>query len=399
MHKLYEKQKALVNSTPLIFKRSLSQKIDWNQRLISIRGARGTGKTTLLLQHIKTNYQNDDSLLYASLDNIWFSGHELSELIDDFVKTGGRTIVLDEVHKYKNWSEEIKNAYDNYPELKIIFTGSSLLRLTNAPADLTRRVASYRIQGLSFREFIEYETGKTFPVLTAAEIFRSHKSLSETVIERLRHPIGIFRQYLRTGYYPFYKDSGDLYHDRINDIISHIIEAELPALRRVNPAKCLTIKKLLYLVSESAPYNPNIDELERQIKADKNTVVHYINFLSEADLLKKFYLKDRYESTLKKPDMLQLENTNIAWAIPSLKPTQRQLCLTFLANQLSYENKISVTRDFEIIMEDRLLALPDSGKGGKPAIGNDNLTRYNVIEDLEYGHGNTIPLWLFGFLY
>jgi predicted AAA+ superfamily ATPase len=221
-------QKAAAVDTNFI--RSAMADIDWSPRLISIRGARGVGKTTLLLQRIKKILGNDASSLYVSLDNLWFAEHKLTDLVDYFVKRGGKFLFLDEVHKYPNWATVIKNIYDDFPELKIVFTGSSLLEILNARADLSRRAIVYDIQGLSFREYLNLTQNTDFESFSLSDILTRHKEISDTVLQKIK-PLQFFSDYLQKGYYPFFTEGEDKYHERLEEVVNLILEIELPLLR------------------------------------------------------------------------------------------------------------------------------------------------------------------------
>jgi len=244
MDTLVEKSEQKINWVSTDFSRSLMDNISWGQRLIAIRGARGVGKTTLLLQYLKKHVPEPDRRLYVSLDSLWFTENTLSHLADSFVKRGGRHLFLDEVHKYPNWSREIKNLYDDYPKLQIVFTGSSLLEILNARADLSRRSVNYELQGLSYREYLQLVHGHCFPVYSLKEIIENQQSIARKVLQQLK-PIKFFSDYLQCGYYPFFMESQNLYLPKVEEIINFIIEVELPLQRQVEVAYVHKIKQLL----------------------------------------------------------------------------------------------------------------------------------------------------------
>ncbi|MFW6222772.1 MAG: ATP-binding protein, partial [Bacteroidota bacterium] len=232
MEQLFQKSRKKVANVSLDFIRGIFDEINWDARLIGIKGARGIGKTTLLLQHIKKNVGLSDEALYVSLDDIWFSDNKLIDLADEFVKKGGVFLYLDEVHKYPNWSREIKNIYDDHLELKVVFTGSSLLEILNARADLSRRAIVYAMQGLSFREYLNYSLNEQFHPYSLKEICTTHSEISAEIVQRIR-PLKYFDLYLKTGYYPFFKDIPELYYYRIEEIVDMILQVELPLQRGV----------------------------------------------------------------------------------------------------------------------------------------------------------------------
>ena len=241
---LVEKFQKKMDAVSLQFKRSLMQQINWEARLIGIKGARGVGKTTLMLQYIKENLPLDGASLYVSLDNIWFGENKLSSLVDAFVKSGGKYLFLDEVHKYPNWSQEIKNSYDDYPELKIVFTGSSLLEILNARADLSRRAVVYELQGLSYREYLELKLGIVLPIYTLKDLLENHLEHARAVNAAIR-PLQYFEEYLRTGYFPYVFEQESLYSLRVEEVLNMILEIELPLLRKVDMSYVSKLKQLL----------------------------------------------------------------------------------------------------------------------------------------------------------
>jgi len=251
--------------------------IRWDARLVGIKGARGIGKTTLLLQYIKKNLPLDQSTLYVSLDNIWFAENSLSALTDNFVKRGGKFLFLDEVHKYPSWSQELKNIYDDYPQLKVVFTGSSLLEILNARADLSRRAVVYSMQGLSYREFLNFKLGLNLPIVTLNEILEKHSLLSRKIISKVK-PLQYFSEYLKAGYYPFFQEIPELYFQRIEEVVNMTLEIELPLLRKVDVTYVSRLKQMLQIISESVPFIPNVTKLSERIGLNRNTFITYLFF-------------------------------------------------------------------------------------------------------------------------
>ena len=397
MEKLFELHFKLLKNTDLNFVRSIEMDIKWKSRLIGIIGARGVGKTTLLLQHIKSNFINDNTALYISLDNIWFANNKLIDLADQFVKKGGTHLFLDEVHKYPNWSQELKNIYDNFPELKVVFTGSSLLEILNSRSDLSRRALVYDMQGLSFREFLNLETGNDLPVFTIDEILKKHPALSEQVIEKVK-PLKYFQKYLSVGYYPFYKDFEEMYPQQLMSVVNMIIEIELPLLRKVDIAYSNKIKQLLSIIAQSVPFIPNISKLSEKIAINRQTLLAYLYYLQEAGLTKNLYRSNKGISLLQKPEKIFLENTNLSFAFLSEKPNVGSLRETFFYNQLGYKSEITFPDTADFLVNNKFL-FEIGGAGKKEDEKNKSKNFYIAADDIEYGYKNKIPLWLFGFLY
>jgi predicted AAA+ superfamily ATPase len=380
------------------FVRGLMDEISWDARLIGIKGPRGVGKTTLLLQYIKLHLNREPgSTLYVSLDNIWFNNHLLSDLVDDFVKRGGRYLFLDEVHRYENWSQELKNIYDDYPGLSVVFTGSSLLQMINARADLSRRAVVYHMQGLSFREFLNLTTGSAFPAVTMEMILSGHAGLARQVAAGVR-PLQHFSTYLRSGYYPFFLDQPHLYFSRLEEIVNMVLDIELPLLRGLETAYVHKIRQLLQIIAESAPFVPNISKLSERIGINRTTLLSYLHYLNESELITTLYKNATGITRLQKPDKLFLDNTNLMHALSPQNVNSGNLRETFFTNQLNYRHTVEYAEkgDFRVGPA-HTFEIGGKNKSSRqlPAGGN----AWIAADDIEYGSGNKIPLWLFGFLY
>lgn len=372
-------------------------RIHWDARLIGIKGARGVGKTTLLLQYIKENLPIDESTLYVSLDNIWFAENKLSTLTDSFVKRGGKYLFLDEVHKYPNWSQELKNIYDDYPELKVVFTGSSLLEILNARADLSRRAVVYTLQGLSYREFLHLETGVQLPVFSLNNLLQNHIPLARKINELLK-PLQYFDEYLKTGYFPFFKEVPSLYYQRIEEVINMTLEIELPLLRKVEVSYVSKLKQLLQIISESVPFIPNVSKLSERIGLNRNTFTTYLFFLQEANLTRNLYRDASGITQLQKPDKIYLENTNFQYALAPRNTEKGSIRETFFVNQLSYQYQVEYVEQGDFLI-DQTYTIGVGGKGKTIQQIQGITNSYIASDDLEYGTGTKIPLWMFGFLY
>lgn len=398
MEELFEKSIKRIAQTDVSFVRSIKERINWNARLIGVKGSRGVGKTTLLLQYIKLELQHVvGQVLFVSLDNIWFSENKLVTLVDDFVKRGGRYLFLDEVHKYPNWSVELKNIYDDNPELNIVFTGSSLLEILNSRADLSRRAVIYQMQGLSFREYLNIELKADLPAFSLSDILNNHLQLSQQIVSKLR-PLQYFRQYLEHGYYPFYQEVKELYFLRLEEVINLILEIELPMLRNVNPAYINRLKQLLYIVSESAPFVPNVSKISERIGINRETLLGYIYYLNEANILFSAYQDAKGITQLQKPDKIFLENTNLMYAFKSKEVNVGNIRETFFANQLRNSSQVELSPYSDFLVDSRYTF--EVGGQSKKKKQIENLENaYIVSDDIEFGFGNKIPLWLFGFLY
>jgi hypothetical protein len=399
MDVLFEKFRKKLAITSVEFVRSLHDEINWEVRLIGIKGARGTGKTTLLLQHIKKTIPGGEDALYVSLDDIWFSENKLVDLVDEFVKYGGKFLFLDEVHKYIGWSQEIKNIYDDYPELQVVFTGSSLLEILNARADLSRRAITYQLQGLSFREYLNFLHNTSFQAYSLKEILEHHETISQYILTEIK-PLPLFDQYLKEGYYPFVKEVPNLYHDRLAEIINMIIDIELPLLRNVDVHYTTKLKQLLLAVAESAPFVPNVTQLSERTNINRNTLVGYLHYLAESGLTYHLHKKAEGITRMQKPEKLYLENSNLAYAILGKEPEKGNMRETFFANQVSYRHKCTYPSKGDFLIDGKwLVEVGGKNKTSKQIRSWHDKQDFVASDGIEYGYGHQVPLWQFGFLY
>ena len=397
MESLFEKHRNRLLVTDTTFVRSIMDTIHWESRLTGIKGARGVGKTTIMLQHIKSNYFNDETALYVSLDNIWFAKNSLTSLADYFIRRGGKRLYLDEVHKYPGWAQEIKNLYDDYPGLHIVFTGSSLLDILNARADLSRRAIVHTMQGLSFREFLSMTTGKEFSIYPLTEILNNHIEITNDILVTIK-PLQHFERYLQFGYYPFFTEVPGLYHQRIEEIINMILEIELPSMRGVENSHIPKIKKLLQIIAESVPFIPNISKLSERAGISRVTLLSYLIYLQEVRLINSIYRDSEGITRLQKPDKLYMENTNIQHALSPHKIDKGTTRETFIVNQLMHSHTVeyAVTGD---LLVDGQFTIEVGGRNKNMSQIASTPDSWIAADNIEFGSFNRIPLWLFGFLY
>ena len=397
MEILVERYRKKLASIQVNFTRNIFSEIDWTDRLIGLRGPRGIGKTTILLQYLKVNHANDESALYISLDNIWFSSQNLVDFVDDFVKRGGKKLFIDEIHKYPNWAQELKNIYDDFPEVQIVFTGSSLLEILNARADLSRRAVMYSMQGLSFREYLNLEHGFIFSSLMLNEIIENHTDIASEIVQKIQ-PIKYFSQYLKTGYYPFFRENPNTYDQRLEEIVNFILEIELPTLRQVDPSYIIKLKQLLLVISSSVPFKPNVTKLAERIGINRNTLISYFHYLEESGLTMQLFKDAKGITRLQKPDKLYLDNTNLLHTIAPQNVQIGHVRETFFANQLAHKHLVEYTDvgDFKI---NRELTFEIGGKHKSKDQIKELQNAFIAADDIEIGFQEKIPLWLFGFLY
>lgn len=375
--------------------RYLYPNIDWNERCIAIIGAKGVGKTTMLLQHIKTTFANKDEALYASLDNTWFANHSIFELADEFYMNGGTHLFLDEIHHYPNWTTEIKNIYDSFPKLKIVFTGSSLLQIYKSTADLSRRVVYENLEGLSFREFLKFEKIGDFSRFSLEEIIDNHQSIAFQITKDIRI-MPLFKEYLKNGYYLFYKEGLKKYEQKLQEAINNVIDVDVPAIENIEFASRYKLKKLMAILSTLVPYTPNITDLAAAIESNRNNIVRYLSLLENAKLLNLVSYKNKRIGDLTKPDKVLLNNTNLSY-IYGNNTNVGSVRETFFVNQLNAISDVFLASRGDFIVNKYTFEVGGKNKTFEQI--KDIPNSFVVADDIEIGHKNKIPLWLFGLLY
>lgn len=376
--------------------RDFMHTIDWDNRFIGIKGSRGIGKTTLLLQYIRLNFKPDKSVLYVSLDHLYFLENTLYDLVSDFYKKGGLFIAIDEVHKYPNWAIEIKNIYDDMPNLRLVFTGSSLLHIQQAKADLSRRVVVFSMPGLSFREFLQFETKINLDTYTLEDIVANHIAISIAITQKIK-PLHYFDEYLNYGYYPFYIENKKAFHQKLSEILLTVLEVDIPQYASIQVSNIVMLKKLLAVISNSVPFKPNMNSISERTGISLNTMKNYLNLLNEAQLLQLLYVEDKGINSLGKPEKIYLNNPNLMFNLVK-EVDKGNLRETFFFNQLNYKNTVfaSQSADFKVagVYEFEL-----GGRNKKQKQIKDSKNAFIVKDDIEIGTDINIPLWLFGFLY
>jgi predicted AAA+ superfamily ATPase len=386
--------------TNLTFQRYLKPKIDWNNRLIAITGARGSGKTTMLLQHIRENYGTaPETVLYASLDNIYFSVNTLYALADEFYLNGGDTLFLDEVHKYANWAQEIKNIYDDFPKMKVVFTGSSMLGIFQSNADLSRRVRHYQLFGMSFREFLVYEglLEKEPAAYSLEEILKSHIPVSNEISRKIKI-IPAFKKYLKYGYYPYYREDVGGYHERVMRTFNTIVESDLPAVEHIDPYSVGRIKKLFYILSGMVPFTPNISQLSQTVDITRVSLVNYLTMLEKAHSVLLLNKEATALRQMVRPDKIYLQNTNYIYALAAENADVGNVRETFFYNQLQVNHSVGYTKETDFLI-DRQYYVEVGGRNKSREQIRGLQNAFLALDDIETGYQNEIPLWLFGFLY
>ncbi len=396
MENLFLEFQSRIAQIPLEIQRYLVDQIDLDNRLIAIKGARGAGKTTLLLQLAKLHLPLSSSL-YVSLDHLYFFENKLYDLAKQFSQFGGTHLLLDEVHKYPNWSREIKLIYDNFPELHVIFTSSSMLEIYKAESDLSRRAVTYDLKELSFREFIAFETQQRIQRYSFSEILARHNEIAVDLIKKIK-PLPLFDKYLKTGVYPYYKENETLYLQKLQNTINLIIEIDINAVENLQYESLVKLKKLLISVASSAPFTPNITKLSEKVGVSRNMLVQSIKILERAGLVNELYKDTSGIGVLTKPEKLYLNNTNLMYALAKENTHIGNVRETFFLNQFKglHEINRSETADF-VIDKTYTFEIGGKNKTKKQIAGTKNA--YIAKDGIEIGFGNIIPVWLFGFMY
>ncbi|WP_010417238.1 ATP-binding protein [Anaerophaga thermohalophila] len=396
MEKLFQKSYQKLHQVPTQFKRYLAEKIDWNSRLIGIKGARGAGKTTLLLQYAKEHLPQDNQTLYVSLDDLFFTENNLVDFAEQFVIQGGKYLLLDEVHRYQNWSQELKNIYDDQPDLKIIFTGSSLVHLNQAKGDLSRRAVMYELYGLSYREFLNFTQGTTFEPIDFKALIDSHTRYALEIADSIR-PLAHFRKFLEHGYYPYFKEAPTLYPQKLSETISLALNIDLPSSYDISFGSVENIRLLLHIISESAPFKPNISKLSERIGISRNSLVHFIRYLEDIRVIKCLYANTKGIGALQKPEKIYMHHPNLQYALADENPNIGNVRESFFINQLGILGPIKYTSKGDFAFADYVFEIGGRGKTNKQVKHLENA--FVAADEIEIGHLHKIPLWLFGFLY
>lgn len=396
MELLIDFQDSVLRGVQNDFRRYLHNKINWNQRMIGIKGPRGSGKTTLLLQHLKFDLKMPQTALYITADHTWFYNHSLLETAGDWYKTGGRILFIDEVHKYTHWSRELKNIYDGFPDMQVIFSASSALDIYRGDSDLSRRVIHYSLAGLSFREFLSFTTNNNFEVVSFSDIIKNHRLLASKIVERI-HPLPAFKKYLKYGYLPIIAEGEEEYPLKLGQVVNAVVETDLAFIESYSAGTAGKVKKLLAVIAESVPFKPNIAALSRKLEISRDSAYQYIVQLTHARLLNTLHTAGKGVSTLQKPEKIYLENTNLAYALSNMVEIG-SVRETFLLNQLINAGlAVHAPLEGDFVTGDWHIEVGGKSKNARQVKQQEN---YIIAADeIETGIGTKIPLWLFGFMY
>ena len=398
MESLFQKHRVLVSQVNMKIVRQLMNSIDWEKQLVSIRGSRGVGKTTLMRQYIRKTYGvNAGEALYLVMDSMYFTTHSLLDVAERFHLMGGKHLFLDEVHKYPTWSREIKEICDLWPDLKITFTGSSLLQILNADADLSRRVLSYDMTGLSFREYLQFYKGIELPSYPLDNLLSDADEICKQVCEAC-HPQPLFEEYLRVGYYPFYDGNEQEYYSRIENVVSFIIDQEMTQFCGVEPAYTRKLKAMLLFLANNVPYDVSIAKLSSYLEINKTTVLSYLSSMQRAELLNLLYADNLSVTKMQKPDKVYIHNPNMLYAL-STEEKIGTIRECFVVNQLSAKHTVEYGKtqgDFKI---DGKITFEVGGKDKSFEQIADIPDSYVLADSMMFPIGKKLPLWIVGFLY
>ena len=392
MESFYRTHRYLVEHIDVPIRRGLMDEIDWKDRLIGIKGTRGVGKTSFLLQYAKEKFGTDRSCLYLNMNNLYFSNFRLVEFAEKFVKDGGQVLLIDQMFKYADWSHDLYECYHKLPELKIVFTGSSVMRLKEENPELGGLVKVYYLRGLSFREFLNQQSGNNFRPYTLDEILNNHQEITQTILKTV-HPMSYFQDYLHYGFYPFYLEKHN-FSENLLKAMNMMIEVDILLIKQIEQKYLSKIKKLLYLLAVDGPGAPNVSQLATEIQTSRATVMNYIKYLADARLINMVYPKG--EEFPKKPAKLMMHNSNLMYAVYPVKVREQDVLDTFFLNTMYKDHKLYMGDKGSSFLVDDELRFRVCTENCK---FKNNPEVYYAIHRMEQGEGNLIPLWLFGFLY
>lgn len=385
-----------LSQVSLDFKRYLYPQINWDSSVIGIMGERGVGKTTMLLQRIKEKYANPDDTFYISLDHYWFGTHELQDLIKFMYKRGITEFYIDEVHKYKGWSGILKTLVDELHDLRIVYTGSSLLEIDNAKVDMSRRQTPYTLKGMSFREYLEYDGILKMNAVTLEELLANHVPIAMDIVSKTKVLVA-FDTYLHTGVYPFYRDAGKDFLVRLKEVIDTVIESDLPAVEKITYDTVDKCKKLLMIIAENVPLQPNVDKLATSLGSTRDTLLKLLYKLDKAEILELLTVELKNYKKLVNPEKIYLGNTNLMYAL-SPKIEIGTLRETFFIDQCAYVGTVQMPPKGDFLVNGKYL-FEVGGEGKTFDQIADIPNSYLAVDGIETGYGARIPLWMFGLLY
>lgn len=393
MEKLIEKSNRKVQRVTDSFKRYLYSKIDWTQRLIVILGYRGVGKTTLLLQYLAQQSQKG---IYISLDDLYFESHRLYESVHELYLQEYRLFVLDEVHQYAFWSKDLKQLYDDFDDIQIVATGSSILDIQKGSADLSRRSVVYTLNGLSFREFLGVHKDIKIPEISLRDVVEQHHEIAPELLDKINFPVD-FQNYLQYGYFPFFLEGKETYFQKVQETLQLVINTDIAPYEELQYSTVRTMKKLLFVISQSVPFTPNIHKLAEKLETTRNTVLKLLDILQQAQIILLLKSSTQGVSYLQKPEKIYLSNTNFIYVLSGNQPNMGSIRETFFFNQLSVNHEVSASKFGDFLIDDTFVF--EIGGPSKSSDQIKGVPNAYLALDIDSGNQRKIPLWLFGFQY
>ncbi len=397
MKELINKYQLKLNKVQTDFTRYLLEEINWEHRLIAVKGARGVGKTTMLWQALKLGKLDASQSLFVAMDDLYFSGSRLYDLAQQFVQMGGKHLLLDEVHKYNDWSQEIKLIYDDFSELQVVFTSSSVLEIYGAKADLSRRVVSYTLNELSLREFVLLQKGIELPKLDLPQLLIAHNEIALSIVKDYK-PLVFLKDYYKYGAYPYFIEGTDVYLDKLFEVINLVVDIDINAVEKFDFPTLTKIKRLIFAIATSVPFTPNVTKLAERLQISRVVLLKAIHSLSKARVINGLYKSNTGVSSLTKPQKIYLNNTNQIYAIANANADIGNIRETFFVNQLHATHQINLAKEGDFLV-DGMFIFEVGGKNKTQKQIAHLKNAYLVKDDIEIGYENSIPLWMFGLLY
>jgi len=392
MQNLVNIHNILQEQSLLTIRRELLNEIDWNQRIIGIKGFRGVGKTAFLIDVVKEKFLNDKTCLYVNLNNFYFTKRKIISFADEFYKTGGKTLILDQIHKYPDWASELKSCYNNFPQLQIIFSASPVLRVIEGNSELQDIAKIYHLEGLSFREYLNYRANLNFRRYTLQEILTDHVKIAQEITKEIK-PLAFLNDYLKDGFYPYFLDNKGFYNETLLKHINLALEVDVTYLNQIDLQYLPKLRKLLQIIASQTPFSPNVSKLSADVQTSRATIMNYLRYLKNARIINLLFSNGN-EDEIKKPDLVFLHNTNLMYAIDPANISNNTLRQTFFYNQLGYQHQVKSSGKADFKVDDQF----HFSVGNKYTVPIDDES-FAAADMIELGSGRTIPLWLFGFLY
>lgn len=392
MQNLVNIHNTLLEQPRKTIRRELLDEINWDDRIIGIKGFRGVGKTSFLLDIVKEKFPNDKTCLYVNLNNFYFAKRKILSFADEFYKTGGKTLILDQIHKYTEWASELKTCYDSFPELKIIFSASPVLRVLEGNNELQNIAKIYHLEGLSLREYINYQSNLNFRRYSLEEILSDHIRIAQEIIHEVK-PLAFFNDYLKDGYYPYFLDNKGFYNETLLKHINLALEIDVTYLNQIDLQYLPKLRKLLQIIASQAPFSPNVSKISSDVQTSRATIMNYLRYMKNARIINMLFSNGN-EDDIKKPDLVYLHNTNLMYAIDPGNISNKIMRQTFFYNQVGYQHQIKSSGKADFKVDNQF----HFSIGGKYSLPTED-GYYAAADMIEIGSGNIIPLWLFGFLY